>query len=419
MADHQKRCASARSGTISLSGKPGDRFLLLSAPAVLTRFAGDGLRLTKLEVPGQGLTYVISIPVIEPEGEPAEDRAPISGDADYQAAFEFQLEALQPRDGVPVLTGAAAVQEIDLSFDEAGWDVTSPTAVRVETFESDPTVTQAKILLGPEKASLILSPRARDVSSEETQFFVEASNLYQPGPGVVDGHHRLHIRPSQGQVSELKVLVPAGLTVSAVSGPIGSWQFDAESGRLQLEVEPAQSRVFDVMIDTQRGLDRLPADLRLAPLKVADANGEVGLVAIAFGPDAQPESSEPTRMSAVNLSDFDASLLQQPAVLYRVYRYGAEDGELALRVAAVEPEVRVLSKQVLSLGDERVVLGVNFAAEISRAGLFQLSFLLPDGLEVESLSGAALHHWSELSQGDQRKIILHLNGKTIGRKSSR
>jgi len=120
-------------------------------------------------------------------------------------------------------------------------------------------------------------------------------------------------------------------------------------------------------------------------------------------------------MSAVNLGDFDAGLItDEQAVLHRVYRYGAEGGELALRVAPVDPEVRVVSKQVLSLGDERVVLGVNFAAEISRAGLFQLSFPLPDGLEVESLTGAALRHWAELSEGDQRQIILHLNGKTIG-----
>ena len=106
-------------------------------------------------------------------------------------------------------------------------------------------------------------------------------------------------------------------------------------------------------------------------------------------------------MSAVNLGDFDASLIpNKQAVLHRVYRYGAEGGQLALRVAPVEAEVRVTSKQVLSLGDERVVLGVNFAVEISRAGLFQLSFPLPDDLEVESLTGAALHHWSELSEGD-------------------
>ncbi len=71
---------------------------------------------------------------------------------------------------------------------------------------------------------------------------------------------------SQGQVSQLNVLVPKGLTVSEVIGPVGSWQFDADSGRLKLEIEPAQSQAFDVLIDTQRGLDPLPADVNLAPL---------------------------------------------------------------------------------------------------------------------------------------------------------
>jgi hypothetical protein len=261
----------------------------------------------------------------------------------------------------------------------------------------------------------MLKPRARDVTSEETQFFVEASNLYLPGPGVVDGRHRLEIRPSQGEVSELNVTVPLGLTVSAVEGPVGSWQFDAESGILRLEIVPSQSTAFNVMIETQRGLDPLPTDVELAPLEVADANGQVGLVAIAFGPDSQPEKLESEQMSAVNLRDFDSSLLpNQQAVLHRVYRYGADSGSLTLRVAPVEPEVRVISKQVISLGDERLVAGINFAVEIARAGLFQLSFPLPDGLEVESLTGASLHHWSELTEEDQRQIILHLNGKTIG-----
>jgi hypothetical protein len=402
------------SGTIAVSGKPGDRFLLLRAPAILTRFDGEGLRLTKRDVPGHGLTYIISIPLSD---EPAvnDDLNAVEATAVYVATFEFQLEALKPIEGVPVLTGTAAVQEISLSYDEDGWDVFSPAAIRVEPVEAAAGTTQVNVLLGPGNASLVFKPKARDVTTEETQFFVEASNLYLPGPGVVDGRHRFHIRPSQGQVSALNLVVPKGLTVSSVSGPVGSWQFDADSGLLSLEIEPTQSSAFNVMIDTQRGLDPLPADVNLAPLKVADANGEVGLVAIAFGPDAQPEKSEAKIMSAVNLGDFDASLLpNKQAVLHRVYRYGAEGGELDLRVAAVDSEVRVVSKQVLSLGDERLVLGVNFAAGISRAGLFQLSFLLPDGLEVESLTGDSLHHWAELSEGDQRQIILHLNGKTIG-----
>ena len=403
------------SGTVSVTGRPGDRFLLLRAPAVLTRFEGEGLRLTKMEAPGQGLVYVISIPANE-ETSSVTDESQLA--RTFTADFEFLLESITPIDGVPVLTGAAAVQEITLHYDEAGWEVESPTAARVESLGSDDQSTQVKVLLGPGEANLLLKPKARDLTSEETQFFVEASNLYVLGPGVVDGRHRLHIRTSQGQVSELNVLVPGGLTVSAVTGPIGSWQFAADSGNLRLEVEPSQSQAFDVIIETQRGLDPLPTDVILAPLKVADANGQVGLVAIAFGPDAQPERLEPTTMSTVNLGDFDASLItNKQVVLHRVYRYGADGGQLALRVTPVDSEVRVMSKQVLSLGDERVVLGVNFVADISRAGLFQLSFPLPNGLEVESLTGAALHHWAEVTEDDQRQIVLHLNGKTIGAQS--
>lgn len=406
------------SGSITISGKPGDRFLLLRAPAVLTRFEGEGLRLVKRDLPGQGLAYLVSIPVSDETTVPADSEGSPASEREYQATFEFHLESLAPNDGVPVLTGAASVQEIQLSYDQAGWEISGPTVIRVEPIEAPEGTTQAKILLGPGNASLIFKPKARDFSSEPTQFFVEAFNLYLPGPGVVDGRHRLHIRTSQGQVSELNVMVPKGLTVSEVGGPIGSWQFDADSGRLELEVEPPQSQAFDVMIDTQRGLEALPADVSLAPLRVADANGEVGLVAIAFGPDAQPEKLEPTEMSAVNLGDFDSSLIgERQAALHRVYRYGAEGGEVAVRVAPVLSEVRVLSKQVLSFGDERVVLSVNFVAEISRSGIFQLSFPLPEGIEVESLTGDSLHHWAELREGDQRQIILHLNGKTIGSQS--
>ena len=397
------------SGRVTLRGKPGDRFVLLKAPAVLTQFDGDGLQLSKVGNIDKGQSYIVSIPT---ENDASGELPPTKK---YAASFEYQLDAVRVTDGVPVLTGIAGLQHIDLSYDRGGWTVSSAAAVRTESTANDDGYTRAELLLAPRNASIVLTPQSRDVETEETLFFVEGFNLYVPGPGVVDGRHRIHIRTAQGRVSELSIQVPKGLTVSDVRGPVGSWQFDADDGRLKVQIEPAQSQNFDLSIDSQRGLSPLPADIELAPLRVERANGEVGLVAIAFGSDAQPEQLEAQGMSAVNLGDFDTSLLpNKQTTLHRVYRYGAEGGTLALRAAAVEPEIRVASQQVLSLGDERVVLAVNFQTEITRAGLFQLSFPLPSGLEVESLSGAALHHWSELAEGDNRQIILHFNGKTIG-----
>ncbi|MBL8812763.1 MAG: hypothetical protein JNM43_21540 [Planctomycetaceae bacterium] len=408
---HQEARLKA-TGTITLTGKSGDQFLLLKAPAVLTKFEGAGLRVTRRDVPGVGLCYVVHVG--SPDNANAGDAA-ASAAKTYTATFEYQLEGVRPTEGLAVLTGAAAVQEVTVSYDEAGWEVAGPTAIRIEQLEAAGDVTQAKVLLGPGPASLVLKPRTRDVTMEKTQFFVEASNLYLPGPGVVDGRHRLNIRPSQGQVTALNVVVPKGLTVTTVAGPVTSWQFDADSGGLTLAIEPAQAQPFDVMIETQRGLDPLPADVVLSPLRVTGANGEVGLVAVAFGPEARPEKVEPKIMTIVNPGDFDAGLINNPqATLHCVYRYGTDGGELAVRVAPVASEVRVTSKEVVSLGEERVVLASNFAVEISRAGLFELSFPLPAGLEVESLTGDALHHWAERSENGVRHIVLHLNGRTLG-----
>jgi hypothetical protein len=44
-----------------------------------------------------------------------------------------------------------------------------------------------------------------------------------------------------------------------------------------------------------------------------------------------------------------------------------------------------------------------------------LSFLLPTGFDVESVSGAALSHWTELKSDAGRVITLNLLGKTEGR----
>ncbi len=406
---------------ITFNGKPGDQFVVLRAPAVLTEFDGPDLRLSKIEHAEQGLIYVATIPLAgsqQTEGDAGQEVGALKTDRElreYSASFKYRLEAAQPMQGLDVPTGEAAMHHIELRFDQPGREVLCSSAALIEVDEENAAETNAKIVLGPGAARIVLQPKSRDLAMEETQFFVEGAQVYAPGPGVIDGRHRFNVRTSQGRVRQLRIKVPEGLTVSAVNGPIVAWQFDADNRILQVEVDAAAESNFVLTIDTQRGLDPLPTAIELSPLRVEAAGGEVGLLAVAFGSEAQPEKVEADGMSQVNLGDFDAGLLSDSkSTLHRVFRYGVEQGGLRVLVAPVAPEVRSVSRQVLSLGDERVVLSINFAATITRAGLFQLSFPLPEGYEVESLSGDALHHWSELTEESGRQIVLHLNGKTMG-----
>jgi hypothetical protein len=100
--------------------------------------------------------------------------------------------------------------------------------------------------------------------------------------------------------------------------------------------------------------------------------------------------------------------------LRRAFRYADAKAGASLKASAVEPDVRVETQDTLSLGEDRIVLAANATVDITRAGIFRLSFLLPANLEVESISGAALSHWTELKTDAGRVITLHLRGKTEG-----
>lgn len=390
---------------VQVRGVAGDSFLLLGPPAVLTGFqSDDGVRVSKAERDGQTVYF-----------------AALARNGMFRARASFEMPVGDLRKGLPVVTGPSAVQRVTVRIDQGGWEFTSPAAVSVSATPGlAGAESGATLVLRPAPSPLIfLRARTRNAAAEKTQFFAEAENLFLPGPGVVNGRARFTIRPVQGQVSSVDLAVPAGFTIGDVrGGPANAWRFDPEARTLRVELSPAQTGAFTFEVESQLGTADLPVDLTVEPLRVAGAEGEVGVIALAFGGDAQPENVR--GLSPVNLEDFDSTLLptlkngQPLATLQQAFRYGREGGQISLRVAPVAPEVRVVSRQALSFGDDRLVLAADLNVAITRAGLFKLSFPLPDGFEVEAISGPALSQWTQAAEDGRRIITLQLNGRTLG-----
>src|SRR5205823_7052312 len=138
----------------------------------------------------------------------------------------------------------------------------------------------------------------------------------------------------------------------------------------------------------------------------------------ATGNEVQLDSVNSEGFSPINLEDFSGDVLpalqaQAPGLtLRRAFRYADTKAVASVKASPVEPDIRVETQDTLSLGEDRTVLAANPTVEITRAGIFRLSFIMPPGFDVESISGPALSHWTELKTEAVRIITLHLRGKT-------
>ena len=392
---------------ITLRAEAGERFLLLRAPAVLTGFNGAGLKVSKAPLDGADAYFIT---------------AENSGRLTATTTFEMPLES--PAKAWRVPGGPAAMRKVTLRWDQGGWEFFSPGAAKTSPLPGiNASESGAIMILGPvDPVTIAARPAQRDIASEETKFFAEVSNLFLPGPGVVNARHRIAIRPTQGRVSELLLDIPAGFTVSEVAnGPVGTWRFDPAKQQLRIPIEPAQSGAFDFTISTQQGTNTLPVDLTLAPIRVGAAAGEVGFLALAFGGDAQPEGLEPKGLSRVNPEDFDGKLVPRDkdgnalVLLQNAFRYGKDGASLKVKVTEVAPELRSESWQLVSLGDDRLVVSTDLSVNITRSGVFKLAVEIPTGLEIETATGECLSHWTESTTDGKRILTLHLSAKTIGR----
>lgn len=402
---------------IRWGAEKGAVLTVLTEPAVLTRFSGGTeVQLQQATENGRRVQQVV---------------AQRSGTFDLEVQYQVRIAkgASESKFGLPTPYGLVNRAEVTVQRQDV--DVFSAQAVSVQReFVNSNTV--AKLVLSPVTgAQLGWKPRSRDAKHEKAVFYAEWSQLYVPAAGVIEGAHQVAIRPAQGELTELLFNVPRRVTVTDVldgnlrkqeaESRVSLWRFDPDTRKLRVTLARPQSRPFTVLVRSQVSIGTFPMEQTVGLLSVVGAAGEIGLLGLATGNEVQLDQVNVEKLSALNLEDFPANLVptlsaQIPGLtVRRAFRYADSGATVSLQASAVEPDVRVETQDTLSLGEDRTVLASSATVDISRAGIFRLSFVLPNGFDVESISGAAMSHWTELKTEVGRVITLHLKGKTEGR----
>lgn len=365
-------------------------------------------------------------------------RADRDGTFDLEVRYQLRVSQRDGESGIALPTPYGLINQAALTVAGLDVDVRSAQSVSIRR-EVAGTNTVAAVVLSPVgEAWLGWKPRSRDVKREKSVFFADLKQLYVPAAGVIEGMHFVSIRPAQGELGELIFDVPPGATVTdvtdgteAASNPKGDdrkakslvslWRFDPDARKLRVTLSPPQSKPFLLVVRSQIAAGPLPFAQTVGLLAVEGAAGQIGLLGIATGSEVQLDTVEAQAFSAINLEDYPADVAKPLAgqfaglTVRRAFRYADTQATATVKASPVEPDVRVETQDTLSLGEDRTVLAANATVDITRAGIFRLSFVMPAGFDVESITGAALSHWTELKTDAGRVITLHLKGKTEGR----
>jgi hypothetical protein len=415
---------------IRWQAQKGDVLPLLFDPAVLTGvgFPSNSLKLVQSSTSGARVHELV---------------AQRAGSFDIEVQYQLHVGKRDGENGLTLPIQHGLVNRLTLRLPDLDVEVTAPNAVSTQVETAAANTTVARLVLAPVRDVWIgWKPRSRDVKREKAVFFAELFQLFAPAAGVVEGVHQVQVRPAQGELSEIIFDVPDGATVtdvidtgggsrreeagnpkSEIRNPkslVSLWRFDPDTRKLRVSLSPPQSRPFTVIVRSQIAAGPLPFERGVGLLSVNGAAGQLGAVGLATGSEVQLDSVTAGTFSSINLEDFPAAALNplRPQIagltLRRAFRYADATGRLALKASAVEPDVRVETQETLSLGEDRTVLAANATVAVTRAGIFRVSFVLPAGMDVESISGDALSHWTELRAAEGRIITLHLKGKTEG-----
>ena len=219
----------------------------------------------------------------------------------------------------------------------------------------------------------------------------------------------------RGEMSELAIAVPTGhriLGVTSSNSRIRGWKKVDEEHRQTVTVEflnPVKERVT-LEVHTEREFsDALievagrEASGRYLGIHSVDAVRESGQISVAVSSDLSLHFEQLLGLARIEDEQVEQRIRQSGAASFRFY---SPNIRMAVLAKPVEPRLLVGSDYRFEFTDDELRLRADLKYTIERAGVFELSLELPDGLEVDQVNDAGgqlvREHYVE---GDAPRIL--------------
>ena len=390
---HDEPTAAVR-WTLHFKTTQRGQVFLLPHQSVLMESDADGVRYT-LSPAGGSLTLTVR------------DR----GEHAFSYTTREALTLQEKSTGLTLPWFATLINTLSLTVPATDLDIRADSAAWLASTVTDGSTTAEIVCVPAASVTLTWRPRARDTRAEETVVYADIATIARVRPGVIEATARAIFNVVQGETRVFVLRLPGTATATDVSAPgLATWRFDPATRRIEAVMAKPQTGPVTLTLTLQTPCSTPPVAFSLAAPIAEGVARQRGRFAVAAPESLLLRFGETVGVTPIDTADFaarstsvatDDAAKRQAAVvdaepLRRAFRFDdPEPVRIALHVEEVQPELRVVESAAFSLGDERSVLSSTLQITVARAGVFGVQLAIPDGYEIESLSGPAVSHWDD------------------------
>jgi hypothetical protein len=276
--------------------------------------------------------------------------------------------------------------------------------------------------------SVVISwtPKAEGASGLQALATVEARQMVTISEGVQRTRAELTYQITRAKLAELTLRVPLQYKVTGVfDDNVRQWEVEEVDEGQEVKIQLFQPTIGNqkLIVDLERfdiGLgmeaNMQSAIVGIPSIEALNVARQQGVVLVQLGPGLQAEVSRRAGLLQVDAKEVVGKNWQF------AYRYAALPFVLDLKVDKVAPEISTNELVEVQFTPQRVRATLTAVFDIKRAGVFQLSLLLPEGYRIRALRGQKIgdaqplqvdgHHQNE---EEPTRYDVNLSRKALGK----
>jgi hypothetical protein len=232
------------------------------------------------------------------------------------------------------------------------------------------------------------------------------------GDGVVHTHAVFDYQILRGSLGELTVEVPSAARLLDVQAPgLRDWQSEAagDCQRVKVRLHAPATETVRLELHTESPIPEQA--FQAGRVRAVGVARESGILAVRSAEDVGLEHVVRESITRIDAADAPASLQKAGGTFYKFF---TPDHKLLVAASQLKPRIVVGSRLSVLLDKTRLTTRGEFKYQVSRSGIFALTYRLPAGFQVDEVRTDSMERFEVAPAAGAQTLTVYFSKKLLG-----